>query len=56
MRTPIQSIREKCKDCTNNQLREIRECRIITCALWPYRKGTRPRPADLVILTRKGVK
>ena len=53
--TPVQSIREKCKDCTSNQLREIRECRIKTCALWPYRMGKRPKPEDLVLLTRKGV-
>ncbi len=55
-RTPVQSIREKYKDCTSNQFREIKECWIKTCALWPYRMGKRPNPEDLVLLTRKGVK
>jgi hypothetical protein len=54
--TPVQSIREKFRDCTSNQLREIRECRIKTCALWPYRMGKRPKSGDLVLPTRKGVK
>jgi hypothetical protein len=41
-RTPIQAIRAKCLDCTCNQPREVRECRILTCPLWPYRLGHRP--------------
>jgi hypothetical protein len=54
--TPIQAIREKCKDCTCHQLREIKECQITDCATWLYRMGRRPKPADLIRLTRKGVK
>jgi hypothetical protein len=40
--TPIRAIRAKCLDCTCQQLKEVRECRITTCALWPYRLGKRP--------------
>jgi hypothetical protein len=56
--TPVQSIREKCKDCTCNQLHEIKECQVTTCALWPYRMGKRPKPVteEFMRLTRKGVK
>lgn len=52
--TPIQAIREKCKDCTCDQHREIRECPITTCALWPYRMGKRPTKEDLERLAMKG--
>lgn len=41
--TPIKAIRAKCLDCTCNQPKEIRECQIITFALWPYRMGKRPK-------------
>ena len=56
--TPIKAIREKCKDCTCNELRKIRECRIKDCRLWPYRMGKRPKPGteEFTLLTGKGVK
>lgn len=41
--TPIKSIRAKCKDCTNNQYLEIKECTLKNCPLWPYRMGKRPK-------------
>lgn len=41
--TPIKSIRAKCKDCTNNQFLEIKECALKDCPLWPYRMGKRPK-------------
>ena len=31
--TPIKAIRAKCMDCTCNQPKEIRECRITLCAV-----------------------
>jgi hypothetical protein len=40
--TPIKAIREKCIDCCNGQLKEVRECPIKTCTLHPYRMGKRP--------------
>jgi len=43
-RTPIQAIRAKCIDCTCHQTKEIRHCTVMSCALWPYRLGTRPKP------------
>ncbi len=45
--TPIKAIRAKCMDCTCNQPTEIRECRITSCALWPYRMGKRPSKRQL---------
>jgi hypothetical protein len=46
IRTPIKSMRAKCVDCTNHQTKEIRLCTVITCALWPYRMGKRPKKDD----------
>lgn len=35
------AIRNKCMDCTCNQPVEIRECTVTSCALFPYRFGSR---------------
>lgn len=40
--TPIQAIRAKCIDCSCGILKEVRECPIKDCPLWPYRMGKRP--------------
>lgn len=40
--TPIKAIRAKCMDCSCGDRKEVRECRIKTCSLWPYRLGKRP--------------
>lgn len=40
---PMKAIRAKCLDCTCQQPKEVRLCPIITCALWPYRLGKRPK-------------
>jgi len=41
--TPIRAIRFYCLECCCGQVREIRECAIPNCALYPYRLGKRPR-------------
>jgi len=38
-RTPLKAIREKCLDCSCHQPREVKECPVTSCALWPYRMG-----------------
>jgi hypothetical protein len=48
--TPIKAIRAKCLDCSCHQAKEIRECPITTCPLWPYRMGKRPRQLDLATI------
>ena len=40
--TPIKSIRKKCLECCCDQRKEVRECLINWCAIWPYRLGKRP--------------
>src|SRR6476620_12574415 len=40
--SPLQAIREKCRDCSCYQLNEIRLCEAVNCALWPFRAGKHP--------------
>jgi len=41
--TPLKVIRRKCLDCTAGSYKEIRDCLIPDCALYPYRMGKRPK-------------
>lgn len=41
--TPLKAIRAKCRDCSNDQVAEIRKCPITDCALYEYRMGHRPK-------------
>jgi len=41
--TPIKAIRAKCLDCSCDQIKEVRDCHITRCALYPYRMGRRPK-------------
>jgi hypothetical protein len=38
----LKIIRDKCLDCTCNQITEVRECPVNSCPLWPYRMGDNP--------------
>ena len=49
--TPIKSIRKKCLDCCCGQLKEVRNCTVIDCALYPYRFGRRPDKAIVDTIT-----
>ena len=40
--TPLKAIRAKCLDCSNDQRKEVKECPITKCPIWPYRMGKRP--------------
>lgn len=40
--TPLKAIRAKCLDCSGGVVSEVRECRIVSCTLHPYRMGKRP--------------
>ena len=44
--TPMKSIRAKCLDCSGGSPKEVRECPIKNCSLFPYRFGRRPRAGD----------
>ena len=51
-KTPIKAIREKCLDCSYYQPKEVRDCVIINCPLYPYRMGTRPSKATTDTMNR----
>ncbi len=45
--TPIKAIRAKCLECSGFQPKEVRECQIDTCPLFPFRMGTNPNRAGI---------
>lgn len=47
--TPMKAIRAKCVDCSNGQVKEIRECPVKTCPLYEYRSGHRPKGEESTI-------
>lgn len=45
--TPIQAIRQMCRQCTGNQLKQIRDCTITDCPLYEFRMGKNPRRKNI---------
>ena len=45
--TPIKAIRKKCLDCSCYQPKEVRQCTVIDCPIYPYRMNHRPDQATL---------
>ena len=43
--TPVKAIRKKCLDCSYWSPKEVRECTVIKCPIYPYRFGRRPDKA-----------
>lgn len=39
---PVKAIREKCLECSNYSIVEVKECNIVDCALYPFRFGKNP--------------
>lgn len=46
--TPMKAMRAKCLDCCCGEVKEVRNCPITNCPIWPYRMGKRPAVDDLV--------
>jgi len=46
--TPVKAIKKHCLDCSGGSKKEVRECIITDCPLYPYRMGKNPN--------RKGIK
>ena len=42
LRSPLKAIRGKCLDCCAFSEREVRECELQACALWPFRMASNP--------------
>lgn len=43
IKTPLQAIRRKCYECSNNQYWEIRGCLVTDCPLYEFRNGRIPQ-------------
>jgi len=41
-RSPVKAIRTKCLECSAGQIKEVRDCVITDCALYPFRMGKNP--------------
>jgi hypothetical protein len=39
------AIRKKCMDCSGFSSKEVGQCPILGCSLWPYRFGKDPKSA-----------
>ena len=42
IRNPMTAIRAKCVECSGGSLKEVAECRVVRCALHPFRMGVNP--------------
>ena len=51
--TPIKAIRKHCKDCSGNSTKEVANCLISNCSLYPYRMGMRPRTYEKRLAKRQ---
>ena len=40
--TPLKSIRKYCVECSGGQYKEVKECVLTNCPLYPYRMGHNP--------------
>lgn len=40
--TPLKAIRQNCIDCSAGSLKDVRDCIITNCPLYPYRMGKNP--------------
>lgn len=47
--TPMKAIRQKCLDCCNGQMKEVRSCTVKNCPLFAFRNGKRPKGEEFVI-------
>ena len=50
--TPVKAIRKKCLDCSCWSHKEVRECTVISCPIYPYRFGRRPTKSIVDTLKR----
>lgn len=42
IKSPKTAIRAKCVECSGGSLKEVQECRVTKCALYPFRMGKNP--------------
>lgn len=45
--SPLKAIRAKCIDCSAGVAKEVRECVVTDCSLYPFRMGKNPNRAGI---------
>lgn len=50
MTRPLKEIRSRCLDCSAGSVKEVRDCKITDCPLYPFRLGVKPRKSDITPL------
>ncbi len=40
--TPLKAIKKHCLECSGYEKKEVRDCKITDCVLFPYRLGSNP--------------
>ncbi len=41
--TPLKAIKKHCLECSGFEKKQVRECIINNCVLYPYRQGNNPK-------------
>lgn len=47
--TPMKAIRKKRLECSGGSAKEVRECKVRTCALFAYRSGEKPKGDKYIV-------
>ncbi len=47
MLTPLQAIKTYCRECGDGTAKEARLCPVISCPLYLYRQGKRPKEKEI---------
>jgi hypothetical protein len=48
-KSPLKAIRDNCVDCSGGTLKEVRNCVIHNCPLYPFRMGRNPNRSRNII-------
>lgn len=49
--TPMKAIRKKCLECCCGSTKEVKACSVKNCALYPYKRGHRPKGEEITTET-----
>ena len=41
-KNPVKAIRKKCLECSGDYIKEVENCPVVECAIWPFRFGKNP--------------
>lgn len=53
--TPLKAIKKHCLDCSGYEKRQVRECVIKNCPLFPFRAGSNPNRKGCTLKKRLAI-